>query len=54
MLLQPSSAAAERVFSVLKDFMGDKQMGNAREDYQETLLMLRVSQRARERARQRP
>jgi hypothetical protein len=33
MLLQPSSAACERVFSMLKAIMGDQQQANAKQDY---------------------
>jgi hypothetical protein len=44
LILQPSSAAAERVFSMLKALMGDQQMGHALQDYQEAALMIRYNQ----------
>lgn len=44
MLLQPSSAAAERVFSMLKALMGDQQMNSALVDYQEASIMLHYNQ----------
>jgi hypothetical protein len=44
LILQPSSAAAERVFSMLKALMGDQQMARALEDYQEAALMSRYNQ----------
>ena len=40
MLLQPSSAAAERVFSMLKALMGDQQASKALQDYQQAALMI--------------
>ena len=43
MLLQPSSAAAERVFSMLKALMGDQQ-ASALEDYQQAGLMIHYNQ----------
>ena len=44
MLLQPSSAAAERVFSMLKALMGDQQASRALEDYQQAGLMIHYNQ----------
>lgn len=44
MVLQPSSAAAERVFSMLKNLMGEQQQNSALEDYQETSIMTRYNQ----------
>ena len=41
-LVQPSSAAAERVFSLLVTMFGDQQH-DALEDYVEAALMLRVN-----------
>ena len=48
-ICQPSSAAAECVFSMLKALFGDQQMANARQDYQEAAIMTRYNklQRAR-------
>jgi len=43
-LLQPSSAAAERVFSLLKNTFGDQQQ-NAQHDYVEAALMLQYNKR---------
>ena len=43
-LVQTSSAAAERVFSLLVTMFGDKQQ-DALEDYIEAALMLRVNNR---------
>ena len=43
-LLQPSSAAAERVFSVLNNSFGKKQLGSL-EDYIETSVMLQFNKR---------
>ena len=39
LLLQPSSAAAERVFSILKNSFGDQQLRSL-EDYLETSLIV--------------
>ena len=39
LLLQPSSAAAERVFSILKNFFGDQQLSTL-EDYLKASLIL--------------
>lgn len=44
MILQPSSAACERVFSMLKAIMGEQQQARAKEDYQETAIMMRYNQ----------
>jgi len=44
MILTPSSAAAERVFSMLKALIGDNQQANALEDYQQTSIMLHYNQ----------
>jgi hypothetical protein len=44
MILPPSSAAAERVFSMLKSLIGDQQMALTLEDYQETSIMLHYNQ----------
>jgi len=44
LLIQPSSAAAERVFSLLVTMFGDQQ-NDALEDYIEAALMLRVNNR---------
>ena len=44
MLLQPSSAAAERVFSMLKALMGDQQASKALQDYQQAALMIHYNQ----------
>jgi hypothetical protein len=44
MILAPSSAAAERVFSMLKALIGDRQMASALEDYQQTSIMLHFNQ----------
>jgi hypothetical protein len=41
MVLQPSSAAAERVFSMLKNLMGEQQQNSALEGYQEAAIMTR-------------
>lgn len=43
-LVQPSSAAAERVFSLLVTMFGDQQYDTL-EDYVEAALMLRVNDR---------
>ena len=43
-LLQPSSAAVERVFSVLNNSFGKKQLGSL-EDYIETSVMLQFNKR---------
>ena len=43
-LLQPSSAAAERLFSVLNNSFGKKQLGSL-EDYIETSVMLQFNKR---------
>ena len=43
-LVQPSSAAAERVFSLLVTMFGDQQHETL-EDYIEAALMLRVNNR---------
>jgi hypothetical protein len=43
MICQCSSAAAERVFSVLKALMGAQQCGSAKEDYQEAALFSRYN-----------
>jgi len=50
MLLQPSSAAAERVFSMLKSLMDDQQAGNALQDYQQAALMIHYNQLMRRKA----
>ena len=42
LLLQPSSAAAERVFSILKNSFGDQQL-SALEDYLEASLILQYN-----------
>jgi hypothetical protein len=42
--LQPSSAAAERVFSMLKALIGEQRMASALEDYQQTSIMLHYNQ----------
>jgi hypothetical protein len=44
MILQPSSAAAERVFSMLKAIMGDQQQARSLEDYQEAAIMTRYNE----------
>jgi hypothetical protein len=44
MILQPSSAAAERVFSMLKALIGELQMANTLTDYQQTSIMLHYNQ----------
>jgi hypothetical protein len=44
LILQPSSAAAERVFSMLKNLMGDQQQARSMEDYQEAAIMSRYNQ----------
>jgi hypothetical protein len=44
LILQPSSAAAERIFSMLKALMGDQQQARALEDYQEAAIMTRYNQ----------
>lgn len=44
MILQPSSAAAERIFSMLKAIMGDQQQARAKEDYQEAAIMTRYNE----------
>jgi hypothetical protein len=44
MILQPSSAACERVFSMLKAIMGEQQQSRAKEDYQEAAIMTRYNQ----------
>ena len=49
MLHQASSAAAERIFSMLKASMGDQQYGCALEYYQETALMTRYTHLQRQR-----
>lgn len=43
LILQPSSAAAERVFSMLKAIMGEQQQNSALEDYQEAAIMTRYN-----------
>jgi hypothetical protein len=43
MVCQPSSAAAERVFSMLKAVMGEQQQANALEDYQEATMLARYN-----------
>ena len=50
MLLQPSSAAAERVFSMLKALIDDQQAGRALEDYQQAALMIHYNQLMRRKA----
>ena len=47
MLLQPSSAAAERVFSMLKALIGDQQVSRTLEDYQQAALMVHYNQLTR-------
>ena len=45
LILQPSgSAAVERVFSMLKNLMGDQQQARSMEDYQEAAIMSRYNQ----------
>ena len=46
-IIQPSSAAAERVFSMLKSLQSDTQTSMLH-DYQETSLMLRYNEKERE------
>ena len=48
MILQVSSAAAERVFSMLKAIMGDQQAASALQDYQQTAIMTRYNQLQRQ------
>jgi hypothetical protein len=43
MICQASSAAAERVFSMLKALIGEQQQANALEDYQEGAIMARYN-----------
>ena len=50
MILTPSSAAAERVFSMLKALIGDNQQASALEDYQQTSIMLHYNQLQRYKA----
>lgn len=45
LLVQPSSAGAERVFSLLSNTFGDHQY-NSLEDYIETSLMLQYNKRS--------
>jgi len=43
MICQPSSASAERIFSMLKALIGDQQQANALQDYQEASIMARYN-----------
>jgi hypothetical protein len=43
MICQPSSAAAERVFSMLKALIGDQQQARALQGTQEANLMVRYN-----------
>jgi hypothetical protein len=43
MICAPSSAAAERIFSMLKALIGDQQQANALQDYQEAAIMARYN-----------
>ena len=44
LLVQPSSAAAERIFSLLANYFGDQQT-NALQDYAEMSIMLQYNKR---------